>query len=179
MPLRFVKDNAYASGNPAGTGKPFQAAPRLEPYDAVVLDTTGAGFAAIGKILVEAWTDKSGASFAQSATVNQALPLFRFGAVVSPAGANANNASGLANQAAPNQSQARITQCGDCLALATSTANANKAINVGDPLCLDGAGNLTSAPATPAAGSVVAIAKQALAGGTAAATMIAVSMGGY
>lgn len=186
--IRYVKDTAMASGNPAGTGNPFQKTPRLESMDAVVLDNTAGNFAVVGKVLVEQITAANGiggasgvgAGFVQSAAATQALGTWHLGVVVSPAGANANNASGLPNQAAPNQNQARIVQVGDCLALATSTANTNKAIAVGDPLTLDGAGNLTSAAANPGtAGTVVGFAKQALAGGVSTPTLIAVTMGGY
>lgn len=187
MIARTVMDVQHASGNAGGT-KPWLSIPRFETVDQVVLDTTVAGFAAVGKILVEDMTAANsaqatattcGPSFKLSAVANQAIPPYGCGVVVSPGGANATNASGLANQAAPNQQQARIASIGDVLAFATTTANTNKAIAVGDPLALDGAGNLTSCPATPATGTVVAVAKQALAGGTGTATLIAVRMGGY
>lgn len=182
MPNREVIDLSYGSGNPAGTGIPFIPGPRKEPYTEEYIDgaATPAAYAAVGQIVVEDFTTYGSASWKKSAVVNQAVPPFSCGAVIKPAAANAGantyppNASSV-----PNQTQGTAVVNGPALALATSTANANKAINVGDPLCLDGAGNLTSAPATPATGTVVAVAQQALAGATGTPTLIKVRMGGY
>lgn len=179
MPNREVIDLAYGSGNPAGTGVPFVPGLRKEPFTEDVIDTTVAGFAPAGKILVEDFTVYGSAQWKLSAVANQAVPEFSCGVVTKPAGANAGPNTYPANMQNLNQSQAMVTVNGLALAYATSTANANKAIAVGDPLCLDGAGNLTSAPAAPVPGSVVAIAQQALAGATGVATLIKVRMGGY
>lgn len=178
MPNREVIDLSYGSGNPAGTGIPFIPGPRKEPYTEDVIDA-GATLATLGQILVEDFTTYGSASWKKSAVANQAVPEFSCGVVVKPAAVNAGANTYPPNSVTPNQTQATVVVNGPALALVTSTANTNKAINIGDPLCLDGAGNLTSAPATPAVGTVVAIAQQGLAGGTGAPTQLKVRMGGY
>ena len=105
-----------------------------------------------------------GQYFQVGASANQAVGDSKCGICFKPAGVT----GGLA----------LIVVNGPVIASVQSTSNTNKAIAVGDPLCLDASGNLTSAPASPAAGTVVAIALQALTGGQ-SATMLAVDMGGY
>lgn len=184
---RDIKDQAYSSAKVGGPQSPvggsgFQSAPSLEPIDARVIDNRAAGSAAlvVGNVMVEQMlqANSGDANYGASAVANQALPMFSYGIITAipipsiGAAANPPSTTGGGNEV-------EIRQKGTCSAFATSTANANKAIAVSDPLCLDGAGNLTSAPANPPAGTVVAIAKQALAGGTAAATLIEVTVGGY
>lgn len=172
--LRNVKDLQMASGNvqggssAAGVGGQFLAAPYLNPVEYTVLDSTANNPAIKGKVLVEDFANANpGPNFKQSATATQPLGRGKVGVVVVPGASTTNN-------------QAVIVVEGPVMAYATSTANTNKAIAVGDPLTLDGAGNLTSSATNPGtAGTIVAHALQALAGGTGAATLILVDMGGY
>lgn len=173
MLQRQVIDLSYATGygtSPAnGTGKPFVASPQLPPDRYAVSDVTAAGPAAVGKILVGIISAQQTqqAQWQLSAVANQAVPECNRGVVELKGSA----------QVAGNLPGATVIIRGPAQAYLTSTANANKAIAIGDPLCLDGAGNLTSAPATPTPGQVVATAAAALAGGTAAPTLLAVIMG--
>lgn len=179
MPNREIIDLSYGSGNPGGTGVPFIPGPRKEPYTEDVIDA-GTTTATVGQAMVEDTTSYGSANWKVSAAANQACGQFMCGIVVKAAGANAGSNAFPANAGkTPNQTQATVVVEGPVLALLTSTANANKAINAGDPLCLDGAGNLTSAPASPAPGTVVGFACEALAGAVSTPTLKKVRMGGY
>lgn len=176
MLLRYVKDIQMGSADiqSGSATAPFLALPTLDQIIQIVMDNTATTPAAVGKILVNQFTAVNagtgtnatyGANYIQSATANQAVNWSQLGVVQSAAAAAFQ--------------EARIISIGYAKAFATSTANTNKAIAVGDPLCLDGAGNLTSAPATPAAGTVVGFALGALAGATSTPTLIPVLLGGY
>lgn len=192
-PIREVKDNAYitgfnsgASASPQLSAKPWLLGPRLEPYDQIVLDVTYASstsyastsFAPIGKLMVEqmSTSNTGGAYYVQSTSVAQALGQFHYGVVVSPGNANANNASGLANQAVGFQSQCRITCVGDVPALVTTTSIACAPAT---PLVADGNGQLTPAStANTAPGLILATAKGSLSTNL-GPSLINVTMGGY
>lgn len=174
MPIfRTVKDIAMGSGNvqggssAAGTGGQFLNAPYLNPVEYTVLDSTASNPAVKGKVLVEDFANANpGPNFKQNTTATLAVGRGKVGVVTVPATSTVQN-------------QATIVVEGPCLAFVQSTSNTNKAIAVGDPLCLDNAGNLTSSAANPGtAGTVVAHALVAIAGGTAAALAL-VDMGGY
>lgn len=171
--LRTVKDINMASGNvqagssAPGTGGQWLNGPYLNPLLYSVLDSTASNPAIRGKaVVLDTAATSPGPYYKQSAVATQAVGRGKVGIVTDPA------TSTTANQAV-------IAVEGAVMAYATSTANTNKAIAVGDPLTLDGAGNLTSAGASPAAGTIVATALQALTGGTSTATLILVDMGGY
>lgn len=172
---RVVVDQSYATGfgtSPAnGTGKPFVPGPILEPDRYAVSDVTAAGPAIAGKLLVGVISAAQikQAQWQLSAVLTQALQECNRGVV---------EAAGQA-QTGGNLPLATVVVRGPVQAYVTTTANTNKAIAVGDPLCADGAGNLTSAPAAPTPGQIIATAGAAVAGGVAAATLIPVIMGNY
>lgn len=160
----------------------FQAIPNIESIDAQTLDNRASGSAAIaiGKAFVEQIlaANSGDANYTVSAVANQALPMFSYGILVAVP-LPAPVAGIITPNVSTGQNEIRIRQKGTCLAFATSTANTNKAIAIGDPLAFDGAGNLTSCPASPLPGSVVALAKGALAGSISVPTLILVTVGGY
>lgn len=164
----------------------FQTGANLEGIDATVIDNRASGSTAltVGKLFVEQFlaANTGDASYTVNTVANQAIPWGSFGimtGVPQPLSAPTSSTSPTVGQTTGGGTEIRIRQKGSCLAFCTSTANANKAIVVGDPLAADGAGNLTSSIATPAVGTVLAIAKGALAGATATPTLVLVNVGGY
>lgn len=164
MAHRDLQDTAYASGNPGIYGG-FNANTPEETTQATCFDQTPSTPAVAGKCVIrqQVSTNLGGGNYAQGTTANQVAMPGSWGVVVVPAAAVGG--------------KAEIQTKGVIKASVQSTSNANKAIAAGDPLCFDNAGNLTSAPATPAAGTVVATAMAAVAGGTAAAPVL-VDLGG-
>lgn len=176
MLLRYIKDFIFASGNVQSgkPGAPFLSAPTLDPVVYTVGDNTPTNPAVVGKTLVLqtalAATFPGVSQYASNLIAAQGVGRGMAGVVQRAAAA-----TGTANL-----NEAVIVVEGYAQAFATSTANTNKAIVIGDPLVLDGAGNLTSSAANPGtAGTVVAFAGTALAGGTATPTLISVYVGGY
>ena len=175
MLLRYIKDYIMASGNvQVGKNAPFVPAPTLDPVVYVVGDNTPVAPAVVGKTLVLqaglAATYPGVSQFAANTVATQAVGRGMAGVVQ-----RAAQQTGTANL-----NEATLVFEGFAFAFVTTTANANKAIAVGDPLVLDGAGNLTSSAANPGtAGTVIAFAGQAVAGGSGAATLIPVVVAGY
>jgi hypothetical protein len=184
--IRSVQDTAYPSGAvTAGALNPFQTGATLEGIDATVLDNRTGGSAAlpVGKLWIEQFVaaNTGDANYAPSAAAAQAVPWGSFGVCT---GIPVPSAPAYGTALAPGTTsgggnEIRIRQKGICLAYATSTANASAAIAPGTPLGADGAGNLTTLPATVLSGTCLAISKGTLAGGTATPTLILVTVGGY
>lgn len=166
MPDVTYRDVNNTSGNP-GIYAGFMTGPTEEETLAQVVDNTPTTPAIAGKVLGRTYvaTNTGGNNFAQTTVANQGYKAGSVGVVKMPAPAVAGTA--------------RIQTKGVAAVFIQTTSNANKAIVAGDPLCVDGAGNLTSAPATPVAGTVVAYAMAGISGSLAAALSQADFGGAY
>lgn len=180
----------------AGTlTNPGISAPRLEESTIEVLDVTAPSLigtttlstpAAAGKLLVMSpITSAFGARWKLNSVRTQAIPRGQFGIVYAAGAAqnSSNNDAGYAvGTAAGNEAafgtKAVVMYDGPIQAFCTTVTNTT-AISAGMALAADGAGNLTYAGASPAAGTVLATALGSLAGSTSTPTLVNVYVGGY
>lgn len=205
MPLKRLYNTTTGSGNPsyltgvlpggagaqtAGTSaNPMISAPRIEETALEVFDVTAPTLigtntpgtpAPAGKLLViDPPNSIGGAKWKLNSTKNQAVPGGLFGIVFTPGqaaetGACVSSSSGNISQG----SKAVVVVEGPVNALVTSVVNTT-AISAGMQLAADGAGNLTYAGASPAAGTVLAIALGPVASNVSTPATIPVYVGGY
>lgn len=205
MPLKRLYNLTTGSGNPSyltgilpgGAGAqtagvtvvPMISAPRVEETTFEVLDITAptligtntAGTPApLGKLLViDPVNSIGGAKWKLNNAKNQAIPNAAYGIVaaqglVSDTGICVSSASGNVSQG----SKAMVITEGPVQAFVTTIVNTT-AISVGMALAADGAGNLTYAGASPAVGTVLAIAMDSMGASTSTPALKNVYLGGY
>lgn len=189
-----------AGAQTAGTTpNPGISAPYVEDYILEVFDvtaptlinpngTTLATPAIAGKLLVldAANSGPGGWKWKQNSVKNQAMGDGTYGIVYKPASATVNGnfqngstsiGSASGNIASPGD-KAMVVTNGAVQAFWTSTVNTT-AISAGMALASDGAGNLTYAGASPAAGTVLATAMDSLSGSISTPALKNTYLGGF
>ncbi len=208
MSLRQLYQVSTASANPSSltnlqpggagvqvsgtTTNPGISAPYIEQIVREVLDITAPTLitqgvtqgtpAPAGKLLVwDPYNTAFGAGWKLSSIKSQSLGSGTFGVVYKqgdPTQAGPATSSVNGNIAATSNARAQVVIEGPVSAFINTTVNAT-AISAGMPLSADGAGNLTYAGASPAAGSVVAIAAGNVAASTSVPVLTNVYVGGF
>ena len=169
------------------TVNPYISGPRLEEVQRNVYDCSASISVptpqASGKLLILTPQLGGGATIGipgasvwnQSTRAGQPIPQGAYGVVFTPARSQEETAA----SGGATGSQATVVTNGPVNALLTTGPTTTTAISAGMLLAADGAGNLTYAGATPAAGTVLAMAMGSLATGISTPTLGPVFIGGY
>lgn len=169
---------------------PGISSPSLENVQLEVLDVTAPTLitanvttgtpAPAGKVLVwDPVNSAFGAAWKLNSVKNQAVPGGQYGVVVKAGvAADSGVCVGTSNGNISQGAKALVVTEGPVQAFCTSVVNTT-AISAGMPLAADGAGNLTYAGGSPAAGTVLATAAGNLSGSVSTPSLLNVYVGGF